>query len=354
MPQTPAQKRAAEQKRLKAVQALLAAEKARAAELERQRLALAATKKEIVAGKAEAATAATEARAAAAELQKIAPKKTFDEAMDAITANTLKSYGLNNIAATVAKIRADNPEISQDDLLFLLKNDTRYNSEYLTRFAGNKILKAKGLPMVSDADYLKAEKEYEKITTAFAVPGLATREYYATFIGNSMDADDLSKRLTIGYQVYNGSPQIKKAFNTFFGTLTDGDVVAAMVAPDTQIEVLQRKLDVAQIGAAALSQNLETSLVRATDLQTYGVTEAQAKVGYSTIKQGMAPYEKLLEISSGTDVKTGDVQTALENAKLKNDAEELLRMQRESEKEINRFSGSAGRLASQNRAQGLI
>ncbi|WP_196301866.1 hypothetical protein, partial [Streptococcus pneumoniae] len=90
----------------------------------------------------------------------------------------------------IKKIRADNPEISQDDLLFLLKNDTRYNGEYLARFAGNAILKAKGMPTVSDEYYLKAEAEYEKIFKAYGVGNLANRSYYAQLIGNTMDAKD--------------------------------------------------------------------------------------------------------------------------------------------------------------------
>jgi len=278
----------------------------------------------------------------------------IDTSKDLILEQTLTSYGMNGIGAIIKKIRAENPEIGQDDLLFLLKNDQRYNGEYLARFAGNAILKSKGLPTMADSDYLKAEKEYEKIFKAYGVDSLANRSYYGQLIGNLMDADDVSSRVSMGYKVYKGNPNIKNAFNKFYGTVTDGDVVAAMLDPETQIPLLQKKITVAEIGGAALQQNLATSLVRAQELEAFGVTGAAAQVGYTNIAQGLVGYEKLLEMRTGQDVQTLEAQTMLENSKLVKQAKA---MQEESSvlgEEVNRFRGTAGRLASKSRAQGLV
>lgn len=275
-------------------------------------------------------------------------------AKDRILAATLANYGLEGIDKVIAQIRADFPEIDQNDLLTLLKTDPKYNSLYVKRFAGNAKRIAAGIEPLSDSDYLTAEKEYEKIFTAYDTPSLKNRDYYATLIANRMDAEDVSKRLDMGYQVYKGNPNIKNAFNQFYGTVTDGDVVAAMLDPATQIPLLQKKITVAEIGGAALQQNLSTSLVSAQELEGYGVTGAEAQAGYSAIAQTMTPYEKLLEISTGQDVKAQNVQTRLEAAKFKNSAAELMALEQEKQKELGRFSGSAGRLASKSRAEGLI
>jgi hypothetical protein len=275
-------------------------------------------------------------------------------AKDNILASTLKSYGMENIGTTIAKIRAENPEISQDDLLFLLKNDPRYNAEYLTRFSGNKLLKERGLPTVDDATYLKAEKEYERIFTAYGATNLANRGYYGELIANRMDADDVTKRLDVAYEVYKGSPEIKQAFATFYGAVTDGEVIGAMLAPETEIPLLEKKVRVANIGAAALTQKLGTSLAKAEDLEAYGVTTAQAQAGYSTIAQGLTGYEKILEMNRGKDVKAEDVQTQLESSVLKKKAQDIQEVQREVGVEVGRFGGTSGRLASRDRAQGLI
>jgi len=275
-------------------------------------------------------------------------------AKDRILAATLANYGLEGIDKVIAQIRADFPEIDQNDLLTLLKTDPKYNSLYVKRFAGNAKRIAAGIEPLSDSDYLTAEKEYEKIFTAYDTPGFKNRDYYATLIANRMDSEDVSKRLDMGYQVYKGNPNIKKAFNTFYGTVTDGDVVAAMLDPVTQVPLLQKKITVAEIGGAALQQNLSTSLAKAQDLEAYGVTAAQAQAGYSTIAQGLTGYEKLLEMRTGSDVKTEDAQALLEESRLKKQAKAIQQEQAIREQEINRFGGSAGRLASKDRAAGLI
>lgn len=275
-------------------------------------------------------------------------------AKDRILADTLKNYGLEGIDKVIAQIRADYPEISQADLLTLLKDDSKYNSLYNQRFAGNVKRKAAGLQPLSDADYLAAEKQYEKIFTAYGVTNLANRDYYATLIGNKMDATDVSNRIDMAYQVYKGNPAVKNAFNTFYGTVTDGDVVAAMLDPTTQIPLLQKKITVAEIGGAALQQNLSTSLAKAQDLEAFGITAAQAQAGYSTIAQGLPGYEKILEMKTGSDVKTEDAQALLEQTKFKKNAKAIADEQAAINQEINRFGGTSGRLASKDRALGLI
>lgn len=278
----------------------------------------------------------------------------LNAAKDRILASTMSAYGLDGIDKVIAQIRADYPEISQDDLLTLLKKDPKYNSLYLKRFAGNATRMANGIAPLSDADYLTAEKEYEKIFKAYGVNNLATRDYYATLIGNRMDAADVSNRIDMAYQVYKGNPAVKNAFNTFYGTVTDGDVVAAMLDPVTQVPLLKKKITVAEIGGAALQQNLSTSLAKAQELEAFGITGAQAQAGYQTIAQGLPTYEKLLEMRTGSDVKTADAQALLEQTKFKKNAQAIANEQAVVGQEIARFGGTAGRLASKDRAQGLI
>jgi hypothetical protein len=285
----------------------------------------------------------------------VTPKTSpFDAASDAILANTLKSYGMEGVATTIAQIRADYPEISSENLMLLLKNDSRYNAEYNKRFAGNVKLKAAGLPTLDDATYLKTEDEYKKIFTAYGATTLATKDYYATLIGNRMDAVDVTERMNKGYARIVNTPGVKKAFQTFYSAATDGDILAVLMDPETQFPILERKVLAAEIGGAALAQGLQTSLATANELVGSNVTQAQAQAGYSTIAQGMADYEKILEINTGKDVKTPDVQAKLEASRLKKDAQAIKEEQMAIGMETARFGGSAGRLASKDRATGLI
>lgn len=278
----------------------------------------------------------------------------FDAASDSILAQTLTSYGLEGISATIAKIRGEYPEISSDQLLTLLKNDSRFNAEYLKRFAGNAKLKAAGLPTLDDATYLKAEDEYKKIFTAYGATSLANRDYYATLIGNRMDAVDVTDRMNLAYARLQATPEVKKAFQTYYSAVSDGDILAAILDPATQLPVLQKKVAAAEIGGAALAQNLQTSLATANELVGLGVTQATAQAGYATIAQALPTYEKLLEMRTGGDVAKSDAQALLEESKLKKKAKAIQQEQMVVSEEVGRFAGSAGRLASKNRAAGLI
>lgn len=278
----------------------------------------------------------------------------LNAAKDRILASTMSAYGLEGIDKVIAQIRADYPEIGQNDLLALLKTDPKYNSLYLKRFAGNATRMANGIAPLSDADYLTAEKEYEKIFTAYDVKNLANRDYYATLIGNRMDAADVSDRIDMAYKVYKGNPAVKNAFNTFYGTVTDGDVVSAMLDPVTQVPLLEKKIRVAEIGGAALQQNLSTSLIKAQELEALGITGAVAQSGYQTIAKGLPAYEKILEMRTGSNVETADAQALLEETRLKKNAKAMLAEEAAIGQEVARFGGSAGRLASKDRAQGLI
>jgi hypothetical protein len=273
-------------------------------------------------------------------------------AKDKIVADTLASYGLAGIAATVGKIRAAYPKISSDDLLFILKNDPAYNSEYLTRFAGNAALKKAGKPTLSDAEYLQAETEFGKIFTAYGATSLANQQYYATLIGNSMDAVDVTDRMNQAYAKIKANPEVKSAFNKYYETVTDGDILAAVLDPTTQLPILQKKVTAAEIGGAALTQKLETSKVRAEELAGYGVTGLAAETGYSTIAKKLPRGKFLTQISPEEGINYN--QVLAEDIQFKKNAE----AQRQEDvligKEIGRFGGSSGRLASKERAQGAF
>jgi len=276
----------------------------------------------------------------------------FQQAQDKILSDTLTSYGMQGIAAVIARIRAENPEISSEDLTFLLKNDSRYNAEYTKRFAGNAKLKAAGLPTLDDATYLKTENEYKKIFTSYGATALANNDYYATLIGNRMDAVDVTGRLNLAYDRLQATPNVKDAFKRFYGAVTDGDILSAMLDPTTQIPQLEQKVKAAEIGGAALAQKLDTSLARATELAAMGVTGAQAQTAYQTIGMKLPTGKFLSEISPEEGIRY--TQTTAENIAFKKSAADKLAEDLLSQKEIGRFGGSAGRFASKDRAAGLI
>jgi hypothetical protein len=259
---------------------------------------------------------------------------------DAALANILKSYGLEGIATTIATIRKDNPEISSDDLLTLLKTDPRYNTAYLTRFAGNAELMKKGLPTLDDRSYLKAEKEYENIFKAYGTTSLANRSMYAKLIGNSMDAVDVTERLQIGFDRLKADPFAEQAFRQFYPSLSNGDIVAAMLDPEEQLPALKRKAAAAEIGGSALAQGLQTSMASAESLAAFGITKAGAQTGYRYIAQALPRGQFLAEIAPEENVKY--TQGLAEDITFRKNVEAEKKQAAIVNKELGRFGGESG------------
>lgn len=274
-----------------------------------------------------------------------------------IVEGILKNYDMKGVADSIAKIRADYPEIASADILALLKFDTRYNAPYLERFAGNAALIKKGLPTLNDDLYLKAEKEYETIFKAYDVGSLANRKMYATLIGNSMDAVDVTGRLKIGYDRLKSDKNIEEAFRKFYPSLGTGDIVAAMLNPEEMLPALERKAAAAEIGGSYLAQGLEASKISAESLAAYGVTKAGAQAGVRYIAQALPRGKFLSQISGETGInytqQTAEDITFKKNVKAQQE-EDILKA-----KEIGRFSAESGTMgsksfASQQRGAGLI
>jgi hypothetical protein len=259
---------------------------------------------------------------------------------DAALANTLKSYGLEGIAETIATIRRENPEISSADLLALLKTDPRYNTAYLTRFAGNAELMKKGLPTLDDKSYLKAEKEYENIFKAYNTTSLANRAMYAKLIGNSMDAVDVTERLQIGFDRLKADPFAEKAFRQFYPSLSNGDIVAAMLDPEEQLPALKRKAAAAEIGGSALAQGLQTSMASAESLAAFGINKAGAQTGYRYIAQALPRGQFLAAISPEENVNY--TQGLAEDIAFRKNVEAEKKQAAIVNKELGRFGGESG------------
>jgi hypothetical protein len=264
---------------------------------------------------------------------------------------------MKGVADSIAKIRKDYPEIASDDILSLLKFDTRYNAPYLERFAGNKALMDKGLPTLDDALYLKAENEYEKIFKAYGVGSLASRGTYATLIGNRMDAADVTDRIKIGYDRLKADKYVEAAFRQFYPSISQGDIVAAMLNPLEMKDALERKATAAEIAGSAAAQGLSTGQARAEELVAFGIDKTKAQAGYRYAAQALPKGTMLSQISQEEGITYN--QQLVEDIKFKQNVKAQEEEQRLINKEQNRFKAQSGvasskSLASQSRGAGLI
>ena len=278
-------------------------------------------------------------------------------ALDKILADTLASYGLTGMANTIAQIRNLYPEATSADVSLMLKNDSRFNGAYNTRFAGNAMLKAKGLPTMDDATYLKTEREYYKIFNSYGAGTLANQATYAKLISNGMDAVDVTDRLSLAYDHIKANPKAAMALQQFYPMLSTGDIVATMLDPENQLPALKKKVQSAEIGGEALKQGLSTNLSDITTASnkysnvtggTIGVnaivgggnTVATSSEGYQKIAGQLPTLEKLSAISGKTLAQYG--QKEAEQNILLGSAAAQEKYDAQVKAEQARLQGSAG------------
>jgi len=295
----------------------------------------------------------------------------FSDAGLAAAIAALKAVGVEGLTDIMAQIRELYPDISSDDALLLLKFDPRFNGPYMKRFVGNKMLMDKGFAPLDDKVYLANEMAYSKIFSAYGLDKFNNREQYAKLIGNLVAPEEASERVSNVYERVTRGPQdVLKALKELYPELSTKDLMEYALDPETQLPALKRKIQAGEIGGAALAQglsiapeegptkvrapysNVQRNALGIETLVSEGITREQAVAGYSAVAGVQDVAEKLSAIY-GRDYKQYGRLEAEKEAFLKS-AEAKAARERLSAREIGEFSGSAGRLASRDRAAGII
>jgi hypothetical protein len=263
-----------------------------------------------------------------------------------VLAQKFASYGMADFPDLYLQVSIDYPKADAQTLQDLLKTDKKYNTDaqgnakgYAKRFAGNAALVKAGKIPLDDAEYIKAESEYEKTFKGYGLPAtMLNKETYAKLIGNEISADEATTRVKLGYDNLKSNAKVLQAFQTFYPQLSQGDIVAAMLNPNEQLPALQRKVAAAEIGGAALRQNLQTSEARAMELKGLGVTQATAEKGYGKIATYLTDAQKLAQIGK----EEAFTQTTAEQSQIEGLASAQRKEAQLAEKEVNRFSSQVG------------
>jgi len=220
--------------------------------------------------------------------------------------------------------------------------DMRQQQFYKTRFAGNTTRVANGLNALSEADYVGLENTYTDYFTAYGQQALATKPQLATFIGNAVSPTEVKDRLDMAVvQVQQADPTVKAALKQFYPNITDANLVSYFLAPEDTLPVLQRQVQAADIGAAALQQGLSTSKIAAEGLAAYGTTYGQAQTGYGKIAEELPASQKLSQIyNAQTGINYN--QAEAEQQYLMNSGAAALEQQKLKDLETQQFQGRSG------------
>lgn len=270
----------------------------------------------------------------------------------------LSSVGVEGLADIMEEIRNLYPDISSEDALNLLKFDKRFNGPYMKRFAGNKKLMDAGFAPLDDKTYLATEAAYNKIFTAYGLNQFKNFDRYANLIGNQISADELTARVSTAYdRIVMGAGETKRALQQLYPEITDSDVLAYAIDPVNQLPAIQRKVQAAEIGGAAIAQNLSIGLKEAPsvpsgytnvsrrglgveELVAQGIDLAEARRGYQAVAEVLPTAEKLSAIYGPRMDQYGRLEA--EQEQFKGLASAKRARQKLTETELAAFSGETG------------
>lgn len=184
-----------------------------------------------------------------------------------------------------------NPKMGPNQMLLEL----RQLPVYQARFAGNQTLLKNNKNALSEANYLLQETAYAATLKQYGLENLSSRSQFAEFIGNSVSNLEVGRRADIAInRVKNVDPAIEAQLRAYYPGITDKDIVSYFLNPAETLPLLEKKINTAEIGAAASSFGLGIDEQRANMFSGLGITQATAQEGYKNIAQEILPISKKL------------------------------------------------------------
>ena len=255
------------------------------------------------------------------------------------------SYGLEELATQIEGYMREGIGTAQATIKL------KQSQPYKDRFYGNELRLAAGRNVINEASYLELENSYSETLKAYGLQDYfgtgvtpterkSRQKSMASVIGADISALEFKDRVSTSVdRVKMADPGTKKAFQDFYG-IGESDLVKYFLNPTQTLVTLKEKATAAEIGGAAIGQNLPATMASAEDLARFGINREQAQAGYSTIAQELPTASKLGNIYSETGTTYG--QADAESATFKGLASAKRKKEKLVATEEASFKGSAG------------
>lgn len=219
---------------------------------------------------------------------------------------------------------------------------------YTDRFSANAERIKKGLSVLSPAEYIKLEDQYQSTMRSYGLPadmyttGVAGRQPgLEKFIAGDVSPVELEDRIQLAVnKVQNASPDVLQAFEKFYPGVNKANLVAYVLNPELALPTIRRQIQSAEIGGAAIQSGMETSLNRASELAAAGVTRERAQEGYQAIAGGLQRGTQLSSIYGENAYTQKGAEQELFN--LSGGTEYATQRKRLASKERATFGGQSG------------
>ena len=276
--------------------------------------------------------------------QKMMDEKARKDAF-AILRDVFASYGLSELADQISAYMREG--IGTGEATIRLKQSQPYKD----RFYGNELRLAAGRNVINEGDYLDLENSYSETLKAYGLQnyfgtGITPAERknrqkaIASVIGADISAVEFKDRVSTAVdRVKMADPETKRAFQQFYG-IGEADLAQYFLNPTQTLVTLKEKATAAEIGGAAIGQELSATMTSAEDLARFGINREQAQVGYATIAEELPTAGSLGRIYSESGVTYN--QADAEAGTFKGLASAKRKKERLKQLEVGQFSGSAG------------
>lgn len=244
--------------------------------------------------------------------------------------NVMKQYGLETLAPKIVEFVKQG--YSADTITILLQ-DTK---EYKTRFAANQTRLAKGLPILTPAEYVAAETSYRQIMRSAGLPAgfYDSPKDFQSFIERDIAPQEVQGRVnTVRQFLDRADPNELAMMKQFY---TTGDLIAYALDPNRAAPLIGKAFRSAEVAGQAKAQGIGIGKLEAESLAGLGVDAQQAQQGFSLIAAEQDNAKKLAAIDN-----VGLTTQDLIDETFRADADAAKKRQLLGQREAARFGGSS-------------
>jgi hypothetical protein len=243
-------------------------------------------------------------------------------------------------------------DISEASLMLALRGTDAYKK----RFAANASRVAKGLPALSESEYLRMENLYRQELRAAGLPPefYDSQDDFRTYIENDLGYNEFVARVGLSKRASQmANPEVKMQLKNLYG-VGDNELVAYFLNPQKTTTMLQRQFNVAQTAGALSRAGFGTGM--AEDLTTAVVGgRPETTLDYKELEQATetaAAFRPISQQVLGGErgaVTESDLLTGI----VAEDVQSQRRLQREQQRRLAEYQGGGGLMESQQGVLGL-
>jgi hypothetical protein len=189
------------------------------------------------------------------------------------------SYGISSLSSKIVDFVRQG--MSADTVSIELQN----TPEYKARFAANDARLAKGLPVLSPAQYISTEESYRQIMNA---AGLPTGFYdshtdFQKFLENDVSPTEVQQRVQAATDaIHQAPPGTLDLAKKWYGV---NDLVAYALDPDKATAAIERNIKASEAGALGAQNGLSVSQGLAEQIGSSQTSLSQLQQGFGAVGQ---------------------------------------------------------------------